>query len=80
MGRTDWLLAAGGGSCNADRAAGGAFISVRRRRIEVAQEFMGHSTITMTFDTYGHLMPGSRDQVRERMDAYLEAAEMTGQP
>lgn len=35
------------------------------------QEFMGHSTIEMTFDRYGHLMPGSRDQARERVDAYL---------
>lgn len=37
------------------------------------QEFMGHSTITMTFDLYGHLLPGSRDQARARMDAYLDA-------
>jgi integrase len=35
------------------------------------QTFMGHSKIQTTFDTYGHLMPGSRDEVRERMDAYL---------
>jgi len=28
---------------------------------------MGHATITMTFDRYGHLMPGSRDQARARM-------------
>lgn len=34
---------------------------------------MGHSKIQTTFDTYGHLMPGSRDEVRERMDAYLVA-------
>ena len=27
-------------------------------------EFMGHSTITETYDRYGHLMPGSRDEVR----------------
>jgi integrase len=39
---------------------------------KAVQEFMGHSTITMTFDTYGHLMPGSRKQVRELMDIYLE--------
>lgn len=38
------------------------------------QEFMGHSTIEMTFDQYGHLMPGSREQARELVDAYLEAA------
>lgn len=35
------------------------------------QEFMGHATIQMTFDRYGHLMPGRRDEVRARMDAYL---------
>jgi integrase len=35
------------------------------------QTFMGHSKIQTAFDTYGHLMPGSHDEVRERMDAYL---------
>jgi len=35
------------------------------------QTFMGHSKIQTTFDTYGHLMPGSHDEVRERMDSYL---------
>lgn len=35
------------------------------------QEFMGHSKIQTTFDVYGHLLPGSRDEVRLRMDAYL---------
>lgn len=35
------------------------------------QEFMGHSKIQTTFDVYGHLLPGSRDEVRRRMDAYL---------
>jgi integrase len=39
------------------------------------QEFMGHSKIQTTFDVYGHPFPGSRDEVRERMDAYLEAAD-----
>lgn len=35
------------------------------------QTFMGHSKIQTTFDIYGHLLPGSHDEVRERMDAYL---------
>jgi integrase len=35
------------------------------------QNFMGHSKIQTTFDVYGHLLPGSRDEVRQRMDAYL---------
>jgi integrase len=37
---------------------------------KAVQEFMGHSTSTMTFDLYGHLFPGSRDEARARMDAY----------
>ena len=41
------------------------------------QTFMGHSKIQTTFDTYGHLMPGSHDEVRERMDAYLSAVAPT---
>jgi integrase len=38
------------------------------------QTFMGHATIEMTFDQYGHLIPGSRDQARELVDGYLDAA------
>ena len=47
------------------------------------QEFMGHSEIQTTFDTYGHLIEGSRDEVRRRMDAYLSGSaseELTGPP
>lgn len=32
---------------------------------------MGHSTIAMTFDTYGHLMPGGLDEARTATDTYL---------
>lgn len=35
------------------------------------QEAMGHSKIQTTFDIYGHLLPGSHDDVRARLDAYL---------
>lgn len=31
------------------------------------QQFMGHSKIQTTFDVYGHLLPGSHDEVRERV-------------
>jgi integrase len=34
---------------------------------------MGHGSIAITFDRYGHLMPGSEDQVRGLLDAYLSA-------
>jgi integrase len=39
-------------------------------------DFMGHSSIQITFDRYGHLMPGSRDEAVERADAYLSAAQL----
>jgi integrase len=45
----------------------------RRRQSEGYPDFMGHSKIQTTFDIYGHLLPGSHDEVRERMDAYLAA-------
>jgi integrase len=37
------------------------------------QEVMGHSKIQTTYDVYGHLLPGSYEDVRVRMDAYLAA-------
>lgn len=41
---------------------------------KAVQTFLGHSKIQTTFDVYGHLFPGSHDEVRERMDAYLASA------
>ena len=36
--------------------------------------FMGHASITITLDRYGHLMPGSEDEAASLMDTYLERA------
>ncbi len=35
-------------------------------------QFMGHSTISVTLDRYGHLMPGSEQEAAELLDGYLE--------
>ena len=35
-------------------------------------KIMGHASISVTFDVYGHLMPGGEDEVRERVDSYLD--------
>lgn len=35
------------------------------------QTFMGHSSIQVTFDLYGHLMPGSEAEAAALLDAYL---------
>lgn len=37
------------------------------------QTFMGHSSIQVTFDLYGHLMPGSEAEAAALLDAYLAA-------
>jgi integrase len=39
--------------------------------------FMGHATISITLDRYGHLMPGAEDEAAGLMDAYLKAARRT---
>ncbi len=36
--------------------------------------YMGHSSITITYDRYGHLMPGNEAEAAGMMDAYLERA------
>ena len=35
---------------------------------------MGHASVTITLDRYGHLFPGNEDQSAGLLDAYLEAA------
>jgi integrase len=35
--------------------------------------FMGHADIRITFDTYGHLMPGSEEEAAGLIDIYLTA-------
>ncbi len=34
--------------------------------------YLGHANIAITFDRYGHLMPGSEAEARALLDAYLE--------
>jgi integrase len=36
--------------------------------------YMGHSSITITYDRYGHLMPGNEDEAAALLDTYLERA------
>jgi integrase len=36
--------------------------------------YMGHASITITLDRYGHLMPGSEDEAAAQLDAYLALA------
>ena len=36
--------------------------------------YMGHSSVTITFDRYGHLMPGNEAEAAGMLDAYLSSA------
>jgi integrase len=36
--------------------------------------YMGHSSITITYDRYGHLMPRNEDEAAALLDTYLERA------
>ena len=43
--------------------------------LEVVSEAMGHSSIRMTKDVYGHLMPRSREKAAKAMDVVLYGAD-----
>ena len=36
--------------------------------------YMGHSSVTITYDRYGHLMPGNETEAAELLDEYLARA------
>lgn len=41
---------------------------------------MGHASITITLDRYGHLMPGSEEEAAGLLDAYLDRARAADVP
>lgn len=40
--------------------------------------YIGHASISITMDRYGHLMPGSEEEAAGRLNSYLTAAAQTG--
>ena len=40
---------------------------------KVVQELLGHATISVTMDTYSHVMPGMQESAAELMAAMLDA-------
>jgi len=44
------------------------------------QERLGHSTIRLTFDRYGHLFPGLDERLRDGLEAGFRAAQQTPAP
>jgi len=45
---------------------------------KVLSTYMGHSSITITLDRYGHLFPGNESEAADLLDAYLERQEQRG--
>ena len=43
--------------------------------IKALSTLMGHASITVTLDRYGHLMPGSEQEAGDLLDAFLARAE-----
>ena len=39
--------------------------------------YLGHSSIQITLDRYGHLMPGNEQEAARLLDRYLDADEGT---
>jgi len=42
--------------------------------VKALSEYMGHSSIAITYDRYGHLLPGDQAQAARRLDALLAPA------
>jgi integrase len=37
--------------------------------------YLGHSSIQLTYDKYGHLLPGNEDEAAELLNAYFARAD-----
>ncbi len=46
--------------------------------VKALSTYMGHSSITITLDLYGHLFPGNEEEAAELIDAYLERMAIGG--
>jgi integrase len=48
--------------------------------VKALSAYLGHSSITITLDRYGHLMPGNEGEAVGLVDSYLERATVARQP
>jgi integrase len=55
-----------------------AFMIAAGINAKALSTYMGHSSITITLDRYGHLMPGAEEEAAGMLAAYLDAAERAG--
>jgi integrase len=43
--------------------------------VKALSDYLGHSTIAITLDVYGHLLPGNKEEAAALLDAYLERSD-----
>jgi integrase len=56
------------------RHAYGSYLIHAGANAKAVSTFMGHSSIKVTYDVYGHLLPGAEDEAAELLDRFLENA------
>jgi integrase len=39
--------------------------------------YLGHASVTITYDRYGHLMPGNESEAAALLETYLESSRAT---
>ena len=49
-----------------------AFMIAAGVNAKALSSYMGHSSITVTLDRYGHLMPGNEEEAAAMLATYLE--------
>jgi integrase len=49
-----------------------AFMIAAGVNAKALSSYMGHASITITLDRYGHLMPGAEEEAASMLDAYLD--------
>jgi len=59
---------------HAARHTAASLMIVAGLSVKALSTFMGHSSITITLDRYGHLLPGSIAEATELLDAFLGRA------
>jgi integrase len=55
-----------------------AFMIAANVNAKALSSYMGHSTITVTLDRYGHLLPGNEQEAAALLDTWLEQANERG--
>ncbi len=51
----------------------GAWLAINGEQLKVIQTIMRHSSITLTMDTYGHLLPGQESDAIEKLQSIMGA-------